>query len=105
MQMHKALQSKSLASSKNTEAIWLYNGDLKAKARSKFSQVVDGVGPALNSHVVSRWSNNVLSDTLDSTFDGSVIYTCEVYLQSNEISSIQSRFNFQKMGTIGLHKA
>jgi len=61
-------------------AMWRYNGDLKAKSRSKDSQVVEGVGPRLNSQVVSRWSNRVLSDTLESTLEGAVRYTWELYL-------------------------
>lgn len=68
-------KQKERTSSKKRLAICRYNGDLKAKSKSNDSQVVVGVGPCLNSHVVSKWSKRVLSDTLDSTFEGAVRYT------------------------------
>ena len=70
-------------SSKKTLAICAYNGERNRKSVWKLSQQVSGVGPLSNFQVVSRWSNSVLSDTLEMTLSGLWRYTCEVYLRQH----------------------
>lgn len=62
-----AVSQWEYTSSKNTAATLRYSGLLKPKSTENVSQVLLGDGPTLKSHVLSRWSNNVLSNTLDTT--------------------------------------
>ena len=51
---HTHTHTHTRTSSKNTEATWLYSGDLKAKSTSNVSQVVWGVGPGLQQQQQQR---------------------------------------------------
>lgn len=77
----RALQPER-TSWKKTLASCPYSGDLKAKSVLKVSQQLRGVGPLWNSHVVSRWSNSVLSLTREITRSGGCRYTSDVYLHA-----------------------
>ena len=47
-------EGRGSTSSKKTDAMWWYKGDLKAKSTVNDSQVDCGVGPGLKSHVESK---------------------------------------------------
>lgn len=50
-------------SSKNSDATFLYNGDLKAKSMSKVSHTESALGPSSNRHVESKCLNSVDAST------------------------------------------
>ncbi len=80
---HDVTGCSGVTSSKKTAATLRYKGLLKPKSTEKVSQVLLGEGPTLKSHVLSKWSNSVLSKTLEMTCSPGFKYTSEVYLNQS----------------------